>query len=69
MFKGARGGDFSGEHARLGRRRLRLAIVNFAEDCFGEMPKPTPETGVLPGTAMSLLSEQFVLRAGRRFEA
>jgi hypothetical protein len=45
--------DFeSGERARPGRGCWRLAGMNFSEkgkDCFGETPKPTPETGVLPG--------------------
>jgi hypothetical protein len=41
-----------GEHRRLACGWRRLAGMNFSkqgQDCFGETPKPTPETGVLPG--------------------
>jgi hypothetical protein len=53
--------SYSGEHARPGRGRSRPGFANLFQDRFGETPKPTPETGVLPGkNALRLATSGFV---------
>src|SRR5205807_6471866 len=46
-----------------------LAIADFLKDCFSETPKPTPETGVLPGILKTKHNGRFRITSFLQLES
>ena len=53
--------DFSGDHrlpgsARVSRVGETVPVSPTFKECFGETPKPAPETGALPGVVAAAVT-------------